>query len=457
MSLLSIGVSALTTTQTSLATVSHNISNVNTEGYNRQRAENVTQIPDFVGGRYIGSGVTVGSIERVFDGFLASQVRTYTSQASQAGKFLEFSKQVDDLLGSQNLGLNSGIEEFFNAVHEVANDPTSLSARTVMLTQGELLANRFNTLDQQITNFDKQIDNSLSVTIKEVNIISKGIAQLNAAIVQATGTSNSPPNDLLDQRDKLINDLSKFVSVATLAEDTGAVNVFIGSGQALVVGTTQIDLHEIADTSTSPPRVSVGYGSSMVDISAQLSGGTIGGSFQVRAEIIDTVRADLNTLASAVVSSFNTVQTAGIDLDGNAGTNFFDPTGITAGTINVILTDPRDIAASSVANSGVGNNVNALALADLQTANTLAAGTQSYSEAYGVIVANVATRTHQADVSEQTQSSLLNQVELQYDSKSGVNLDEEAANLIKLQQAYQAASQIITVSNTIFNALLQAV
>ncbi|MBL4761330.1 MAG: flagellar hook-associated protein FlgK [Gammaproteobacteria bacterium] len=457
MSLLNIGVSALTTAQTSLATVSHNISNVNTEGYNRQRAEQVTQIPDFVGGRYIGSGVTVGGIERVFDAFLSNQVRTYTSQASQAGTFVQASQQIDNLLSSPEVGLNSGLEDFFNAVHEVANDPTSISARTVMLSQGELLANRFNTLDQQINNIDKQIDNSLTVSVQEINNISKAIAELNVAIVQATGSSNSSPNDLLDQRDKLINDLSEFVSVETLAESTGAVSVFVGSGQALVVGSSQIDLHAIADTSTTPPRVAIGYGSSMVDISAQLNGGSIGGSFQVRTDVIDTARADLNTLASAVVSSFNTVQTAGIDLDGNAGTNFFDPTGTTAGTINVILTDPRDIAASSTTNSGVGNNLNALAMADLQTAKTLAAGTQTYADAYGVIVANVATRTHQADVSEQTQVGLLNQVKLQFDSKSGVNLDEEAANLIKLQQAYQAASQIITVSNTIFNALLQAV
>ena len=457
MSLLNIGVSALTAAQTSLATTSHNISNVNTEGYNRQRAEHVTQLPDFVGNRFIGSGVTIGSIERVYDSFLANQVRTYTSQSTQAGTFFEFSKQVDDLLGSEELGLNSGLDEFFNAVHEVASDPTSISARTVMLTQGELLANRFNTLDQQITSFDKQIDNSLSVSIKDINTISQGIADLNAAIVAATGSNSGSPNDLLDQRDQLINDLSKFISVETLAESNGAVSVFVGSGQALVVGTTQIDLHAIPDISTTPSRISVGYGSSMVDISAQLSGGSIGGSFQVRTDVIDTARASLDTLASAVVTSFNTVQTAGIDLDGNAGTNFFDPTGTTAGTINVILTDPRDIAASSVANAGVGNNVNALALADLQTAKTLAAGTQSYAEAYGVIVADVATRTHQADVNEKTQGGLLNQVELRFDSQSGVNLDEEAANLIKLQQAYQAASQIITVSNTIFNALIQAV
>lgn len=457
MSLLTIGTSALTATQTALATTSHNISNVNTEGYNRQRSEQVTRTPDFVGGRYVGSGVDIGSIERVFDNFLSRQVRTFTSQEAQESAFLELATQVDGLLGSQELGLNSGLEQFFNAAHEVANDPTSISARQVMLTQADLLANRLNTLDQQISDFDQQIDASLSVTIKEINNLSSGIAELNAAIVTATGSGVGTPNDLLDQRDLLINKLAQYVSVETISESTGALSIFVGSGQALVVGDNTIDLHEIVDTSTTPPRVSIGYGASQFDISAQLSGGSIGGAFQVRSDIIDVARADLNALASTIVSSFNTVQTAGIDLDGNAGTNFFNPAGTTAGTISVLLTDPRTIAASSVANAGVGNNVNALVMANLQTAKTMAAGTQSYAEAYGVTVAKIATRTHQADVSQQTQEGLLNQAKLRFDSKSGVNLDEEATNLIKLQQAYQAASQIISVSNTIFNALIQVV
>jgi len=459
MSLLNIGVSALTTTQASLATTSHNISNVNTEGYSRQRTEHATQLANFTGAGYIGSGVTVGSIERIFDKFLSEQVRTYTSQSSQEETFLIFSQQVDDLLGSSELGLNSGIEELFNAVHEVSNDPTSTAARQVMLTQADLLANRFNTIDQQLTEFDQQIDQTLSVAIKDINNISNGIAALNEAIVASTSSSSTAPapNDLLDQRDQLVNELATLVSVDTVIEDNGSMSVFIGNGQALVVGGTQIDLTQLADLSTTPPRVAIGYGPSSINVTAQLSGGLIGGAVQVRADIIDSTRTDLDTLASAIVTSFNTVQTAGIDLDGNTGTNLFDPTGTTAATMNLILTDPRDIAASSVANSGEGNNVNALAMADLQTTNTMAAGTQTFADNYGVLVANVATRTHQADVSQQTQQGLLDQVKLRYDSVSGVNLDEEAANLIKFQQAYQAASQIITVSNTIFNAIINAI
>jgi flagellar hook-associated protein 1 FlgK len=185
---------------------------------------------------------------------------------------------------------------------------------------------------------------------------------------------------------------------------------------------------------------------------------------QFRAEVIDASRADLDLLAESLVTGFNTAHTAGFDLDGNAGGNFFDPAATTAATINVTLTDPRLIAASSGTNIGPGNNENALALADLQVDDTLvtvSAGppvvTRSLGDQYAVIVSDVATRTRQAEVSQETQLALLEQTRLRYESVSGVNLDEEAADLIRYQQAYQAASQIIVVSNRIFDSLIAVV
>lgn len=565
MSLLTTGVSALLTSQGSLATTSHNISNVNTEGYTRQRTESVTTTPSFQGSHYVGTGVTIGGVERIYDDFIASQVRTYTSQESQQNTFLTFAEQVDDLLGGTEVGLNNGLESFFNAVHEVANDPTSISARQVMLTEAEILANSFNTIDSQLEQFDKQIDSLLSTSIQDINSLSKGIAELNNAIIAtgSTGTGNQA-NDLLDQRDRLINELSTYTSVNVIQEDTGAVTILVGNGQALVVGTANVELHEIADTSTNPVRVGIGYGPAQIDVSTQLTGGSIGGAFQVRNDVIDSARIELDALALGVTTSFNEQHRKGVTLDGAMGGDLFSvptpPATVDAGSISLAITDPRDLAISfpvgvtnadlttspitatsgsgeieitsidatppltlpllaanitltfdaatnqytaddgvnpavtinydpsadsgttisltapmaeltltltgvpadgdviTIGNSSsVGDNRNALALADLQAAKTLNSGTQSFSDAYGVTVANVATRTHQADIAQQTQQGLLDQANLRHESLSGVNLDEEAANLIKFQQAYQAASQIITVSNTIFNALINAV
>ncbi|MDF1587575.1 MAG: flagellar hook-associated protein FlgK [Gammaproteobacteria bacterium] len=584
MSMLNIGTSALTTAQGALSTTSHNISNVNTEGFNRQRVEQDTRIPNFEGGYYIGSGVEISTVERLFDQFLADQVRVFTSQQQQQDTFYTFARQVDDLLGSPELSLSSGLESFFDSVQEVANDPTSIPARQVMLTEADTLAKRFNTLDSQLDAFNDQVNLNLTSAVQNVNLLAQGISNLNAAIVEAKGNSGAPPNDLLDQRDQLINKLSSYISVDTIEQDNGAISVFIGTGQGLVVGNSAIAL-KITTDPTDTTRNEIGYGPSNISISSQLTGGSIGGLLSVRQNVIDPARAEIDGLAAGLIATVNEQHSIGITLSGQAGGNFFEPSdplavpAPNAGSIRLAIVDPQDIAVAfpvttttSSSNSGtgvlevlsvdgsdpafnplttlatpvtfsynsstgnydltydggtasisynpasdsgktidlstlifsapaatappltitlsgvpadsdsftltnsasggfkaVGDNRNALALAELQISKTLTAldpitglavggtPTRSFGDAYGILVANVATRTQQAEVGQKTQQGLLDQTKLRYDSVSGVNLDEEAANLMKFQQAYQAASQIITVSNTVFNALINAI
>ena len=558
MSLLTTGVSALNTSQSSLATTGYNISNVNTEGYNRQRVNQATLPANFEGTHYVGSGVTVGGIERLYDQFLAGQVRTFTSQQAQHEAFAGVAGQISSILGSSSSSLATGLEAFFNAANGVANDPTSIAARQVLLSEGESITNRFRTLDNQLTQIDAQLDSGLAATLSEINVLSRGIAELNIAISELNRGPGGQPNDLLDQRDQLINRLSEYVSVNTIEESTGSVSVFVGNGQALVIGSRQIDLQTRQDVSTDPPRLGIAYGPNAIDITAQISGGSLGGTLQVRGDVIDSARAELNALAAGLIDNVNTIQQQGVTLDGNVGSNFFGPvppsTSVAgASTLFVAITNPRDIAAAFPAavttnssatgtgtleidsidttppltlplfgvgaeiqftydaannqytvtdgtnsttiaydpavdsgktvslsapfvgltvklsgvpedsdqftignNTAVGDNRNALALANLQSEKVLASGTQSFADAYDILISDVATRTNRADINRQTQQGLLDQVQVRFDSVSGVNLDEEAANLIRYQQAYQAASQIITVSNTVFNSLLAA-
>lgn len=558
MSLLTTGVSALNTSQTSLATVGHNISNVNTEGYSRQRVNQVALEPNFEGTFYVGNGVGVGGIERLYDQFLATQVRNLTSQQAQYDAFSTISGQLDNILGASSTSLSAGLDTFFQAANGVANDPTSIAARQVLLSSSESLANRFTTLDSQLRQIDSQLDGNLRATLEEINVITRGIAELNVAITATSAQPGGQPNDLLDQRDQLINRLSEFVSVSTVEEDTGAVSVFVGTGQALVVGATQTDLIPIQDNSTNPPRLAIGYGTNGINITGQITGGSLGGALQVRGDVIDSVRTELDTIAAAFIDNVNTIHQQGVTLDGAVGGNLFGPvppstTPASASSIFVAISDPRDIAAafpaavtSAVNNTGtgtvdiisidatppltlplfgvgadiqltfnattnqyavtdgvnntvipydpttdsgttfsltapfaeitikltgvpadtdqqtignntaVGDNRNALALVELQSQRILAGNTRSLADAYDVLITDVATRTSIADINKQTQQGLLDQATARFESVSGVNLDEEAANLIRYQQAYQAASQIITVSNTVFNSLLTA-
>lgn len=571
-STLSIGTSGLLAAQGGLSTTSHNISNVNTDGYSRQRIEQGTRIPEYNGGFYLGTGTEITAVERMYDSFLADQVRLFTSQEQQFSTFTTFSKQVDDLLGSQELSLSSGLDSFFDSVQAVADDPTSIPARQVMLSEAGTLTERFNTLDSQLRSFNDQINTNLSATVKDINSLTASIAEMNQAIAEADGAPGVPPNDLLDKRDQLINQLSKLVTVSTVEQSNGSVNVFIGTGQPIVVGNTSTQLSTFADPSDTT-RLLVGLGPNQVNVTQQLSGGQIGGLISVRRDIIDPTRNEIDALAAGLINVFNEQHQIGITLDGNAGGNFFEPGDATlpltqnAGSIRVAISDPRDIAiafpvsvASSPLNAGtgslkidaidgsaagfnatstlaanlsfsydtvnkhydisyngesatlnydpaldsgksfdlsslgfssdlpltitlsgtpasaesftlsnsvnggsftaVGDNRNALALAELQVSKTLdpVAGTptRSFGDAYGSLVANVATKTKQAEASQETQKSLLDQTTKRFDQVSGVNLDEEAANLIKYQQSYQAAAQIITVSNTIFDTLLSS-
>jgi len=571
MSMLNIGRTALATSQAALSTTSHNIANVNTDGYNRQRIEQSTNMPISSGGQFIGSGVQVDSVQRIFDSFLSEQVRSFTSQEQQLDTFSKFAKQVDDLLGSPQLSLSEGFQGFFDAVQSLADDPTSTSARQVMLTEADILAKRFNTLDTQLDAYNDQVNLGIESSVDDINLLSKDIADLNKAIIATSASNNASPNDLLDQRDQLINELSSLVSVSVIKEANGAHSVMIGNGQALVTGTSFASLDTVPNA-TDTTKLEITYGSGGINISSQITGGQLGGLLSVREDVIDPARTEIDALAAGMVTTINAQHTVGITLDGNAGGNFFEPTGALApdaGNIRLAITDPRDIAVASAvttttsaANTGtaaitlnsvdgtavgfdaltalntaltfsydaaaktytvnyagdtatisydpatdsgksidlsalgaphtdftgatkppltitlsgvpadtdsftmtnstsggfssVGDNRNALALAELQVTKVLNGGTQTYDDSYGKLVANVATRTHQADVGQQTQQGLLDQTNASYQSVSGVNLDEEAADLIKYQQAYQAASQIITVSNTIFNSLINA-
>ncbi|WP_438971703.1 flagellar hook-associated protein FlgK [Methylophaga sp.] len=579
-STLSIGTSALLTAQGGLSTTSHNISNVNTEGYSRQRIEQSTRIPEYNGNQYFGTGVQIDDVRRLFDTFLSDQVRLFTAQEEQFDTFNTFASQVEDLLASDSLSLSNGLESFFDSVQAVADDPTSIAARQVMLTEADTLANRFNTIDTQLDSFNSQVNLSLQSNVNDANSLIQGIAELNVAILEAEGGSGASPNDLLDRRDKLINDLSELVSVKTVEQSNGSMNVFIGTGQPVVVGSSTNKLSTIFDPNDSS-RLQVALGQNQVDITEQVTGGKLGGLLRVRAEVIDVTRAEIDTLAASIIENFNNQHTTGLTLDGNAGANFFapaDPAGIPApdaGTIRLAVTDPRNIAVAfpvqlgsisgnagtgtltvdSIDSSGVGfdatstlnnpltfsfdnttntytvtygagntatlsydpatdsgktfdlanltsppntpfpgalppltitlegvpangdsfvinnstaggfngfgDNRNALALAELQVAKTMKPNgsgnpTQSFGDAYGILVANVATRTKQAQVGQETQQGLLDQTKSRFDSVSGVNLDEEAASLIKYQQTYQAAAQIITVSNTIFDTLINS-
>ncbi len=645
MNIYGIGVSALNAAQAGIATTTHNIANASTPGYNRQEIIQTAELPQNTGAGYFGQGVNVTNVLRRYDQFLGAQVLEAQTQASNLSAQLGLSQQVSNLLGDSSGGLTPVMQDFFSAVNAVSNAPQSVPARQTMIASAQSLVGRFQTLDQNLNLIRDGLNGQISNSVTTINGIAKQIASINDKIVQLqANTPNQPPNDLLDQRDQLVSQLSQEIRVTTLKQSDGSMNVFIGSGQSLVIGNQASTLKTVTST-TDQTALEVAYfnasaGTTSTIPQNSLQGGNLGGYLSFRQDVLDPAVNAMGRIAMGVADTFNQQQQQGIDLKGALGGNMFNlaaprstpasdnvgndvltatvnstsaltardysvrleaggynvydsvtntaiggpysavalaapggvaipGTGITlqlsAGTpvsvpnvngdsylvrptangasaMSLSITDPTKIAAASpvrsnstTANLGSGvisaatvvpglplnanlqqpititfNNppttytasgtgapagpqpyiagaaitingwttqisgkpsagdtftvkqntnattdgTNILLMAALQTANTLVNGTASYQGAYGQLIGQVGSQTRELTVTSQAQTNLLDQVTKSQQSISGVNLDEEAANLLKYQQAYQAAGKAIQIANSMFETIL---
>jgi len=318
--LLGIGVSGLEAFQAALTTTGHNISNVNTPGYSRQTVNLTARTPQYTGAGFLGQGVDLTNVTRQYNGYLTNQVWTQTSSSNSASTYYNLASQVDNMLSDSTTGLTPALNSFFSAVQGVADNPTDTAARQTMLTSAQSLADNFNYMNGRLNDLNTQINTQVSSTVDDINSIAKNIAALNDQIVKE-GSSGSPPNDLLDQRDELITKLSKDVSVQTTTTADGSMNVSIGTGQALVVGTTVTSLQVGTDNlDSSKDTVQMSNGT---DVTSLLTGGTLGGLVDFRNKVLDPAKAKLGQVAAGLTNTINNQQNMGVDLNGSLGQNLF--------------------------------------------------------------------------------------------------------------------------------------
>ena len=646
--LLGIGTTALLAYQRTLNTVGHNVTNVNTEGYSRQRTELTALAPQGSGGQYAGNGVNVSSVTRIYDQFVVSDLRTQTSVFNDLDTFHGLSSGLDNLLAGEHTNLNIPLASFFDSVQGVADDPTSIAARNVMISDAEALVSRFESLDRFIEDSRSSVNARLSVVTQEITQIADSIAELNQSIVIARdGGTGQLPNDLLDMRDQLVLDLTEKVSVTTTLQEDGSLNVFIGSGQSLVLGSAARTVAvELNADDPGKLDINISGGSSIpVTINKLLNGGEIGGLLRFGSQALDPAQNTLGRIAVELGSFFNDQHHKGLTLDGLPGGDFFSvaapqvladsdnsgsisvdfddvsqltiddyelrfdgaawaltlagdtqtipmsgsgtaaspfvagglqivanagaaagdryiirPTRTAAAEMTVAVNDARDIAlaapvstSKSLSNTGTGaitagvvndidnpafqavpgqlspevlirftsptsyevvdkvtlatidtgtydpasgeeifptenlttdygyrvritgnplagdeftvefnsggsgDNRNALLMAGLQGERLMDDGTNTFADAYGLLVARVGTDTRRSQNSSEAQMGLLQQSQAARANASGVNLDEEAADLLRYQQAYQAAAQIISVADQLFTTLISAI
>ena len=321
--LLSIGLSGLSANKTSLAVTGHNITNVNTPGFSRQDTVQTTRVPQFSGAGFIGSGTTLVDIRRTYSEFLSTQVRSSTALSSDVEAYKSQIEQLDSLLAGTTTGITPSLQKFFSALQTAAEDPANIPARQLVLSEAQGLAKRFNTVYDRISEQNEFINKQMSAVTDQINRLAGSIASYNDAIAIAAANGKQP-NDLLDAREEAVRQLSTYVGVTVVPQDDNSLNLFVGSGQPLVVGSTTSRL-EVVPGLGDPTRFEVNFvsGGSRQGITSLLTGGELGGLIRYRSETLDPTLNSLGRLALAVSDQVNTQLGQGLDLKGQVGSALF--------------------------------------------------------------------------------------------------------------------------------------
>ncbi|MDJ0917604.1 MAG: flagellar hook-associated protein FlgK [Woeseiaceae bacterium] len=621
MGILNISMTGLAAFQRALDVTSHNIANANTEGYSRQITTLASRIGTTAGEGTFGAGVKVSQIKRSYDGLVVRQLQGATTGVGRLEILDEMTNRVNSLLADPDTGLNSSLQTFFGSVQDLTNDPSSVPTRQAMIGQADGLAGRFRAVDDQLSSLNSEVNERVRQAVAEINGLAQSISDVNNKI--ATAGPDQNPNDLLDLRDRLVLDLSRLVAVQTVAQDDGTLNVFIGSGQGLIIGTEPQQLLVIGNEfDSTEARIAFASDTLLTPLENTLSGGTLGGLMEFRDRVLSPARESLGQTAIAFAQAFNTQHRSGMDLRGVLGGDFFsikpptilassantglgtatatvtdlgaltgqdyvltfdgtnynviDPidntsvpftgTGTpadpfvfggmsvevggtpaagdrimirssrgTAATMQNLMTDPQSVAIAAATRSrmdlnnlgnatlspavtvdatdpdlltsatiefldattysingagsfaytsgdpivingsrititgapdagdrfvieanlgSTGDNANGLLLGDVQSVDILDGGIVSINENYGRLVSEIGSTTNQVIAGLDASRAVQRNAEAEVQSVSGVNLDEEAARLVQLQQAYQASAQVISIAATLFDTVL---
>ncbi|MBS0423672.1 MAG: flagellar hook-associated protein FlgK [Proteobacteria bacterium] len=326
-SILNIGFSGLAAAQNQLLTTGHNISNANTPGYNRQQVMLSTNVPQYSGtAGYIGNGVHAATVQRVYNQFLTSQsLQVQTQSQSLDTNYTEI-KQLDNMFAETTSGLSPTLQSFFSAIQDVASNPAVIPSRQSMLSSADALVARFHSMDQRMSQIRDGVNTQITSTVAQINSIAKQIGEVNQQIMWAEGSAGGQPaNDMLDQRDELINQINKLVNTETIKQSDGTLNVYIGNGQALVVGGQALSLAAVKslDNSDSLTIGLVNKNSTIQLPESQITGGTLGGLLSFRSTSLDNAQNSLGRIAITLAQTFNEQHQLGMDLNGDMGANFF--------------------------------------------------------------------------------------------------------------------------------------
>ncbi|MFM9904740.1 MAG: flagellar hook-associated protein FlgK [Pyrinomonadaceae bacterium] len=447
-----IGRRALNANQLGITVAGQNIANVNTPGYSRRRVQLTEATQTKIGGYSVGNGVTVAGLQSFRDNFIQSRIQTETGIAGRLTAQRDSLAPVEAALqGSENGGLQNALNSFFGAFRDLEANPNSVPLRSLVAQRGAGVANAFQTTRSRLDEIRRGTDGQIRSTVDQVNSLSQRVAELNDQIRSAEA-GGAEASGLRDQRTENVNQLSGLTGAKSVENSDGTVSVTIGEGRPLVTNGTAY----VLQANNTPP---LGLSSLTIDGQpAVFTDGTIAG---LQAAVFETTTQidALDGLAAAVVQRVNGLHTTGTDLDGNAGTNFFNNSlPVTAANISInaaITGNPRLVVASPLVQPGQSGTV-AGQIANLltDTNTTVGSRTGSFSSIFGTMVSEAGEHIRSADNSLETQAAILAQATTQRDSVSAVSLDEEAINLLQYQKAFEAAARFIKVADEMTQMIL---
>jgi flagellar hook-associated protein 1 FlgK len=444
---LSIATGAMLAEEGAMQSTSNNLANVNTPGYSREVPTFEPNDPVVSGSISYGEGVNLEGFQGLRDSILNMRIDEEHQNQGDYQSYTAAMNQVQTLFSDASGGVGGAITSFFNSISNLTTQPDSTSLRSSVLSSAQNVVSTFHNTATALSTQQSDLNLQVNQSVEQVNQLSTQIAVLNTKIsgMQALGEN---PGSFEDQRDEAISNLSDIVNVSQTETENG-LTLTTANGVALVVDGKSFALSTSVDPATSMLQVMSGAS----NLTAQITSGSLAGTIAVRDAAIPQLQSNLDQLAANFSSAVNKVHETGVDLNGNPGSALFsvppaNPTGAAA-MIEVNLTDPSHLAMSS---SGPGGNDVANALLALQ--NEPVVGDQTPIGAYSQMVFQVGSEISNAQSASETSTSILQQLQSQQSSVSGVSIDEETANLMQFQSGFSAAAHVITVIDSLLQDVL---
>ncbi|MEO5971226.1 MAG: flagellar hook-associated protein FlgK [Bdellovibrionia bacterium] len=460
------GYSGLTASRAGMATSGHNISNAGTEGFSRQRIVTEALVPDNSGksANAVGRGVRVARVERLNDEYLEKQIRNGQREMSHHEEKEMGLRQVEDIFNEMNGDdINHQVTKFFNDFRQLSNEPESRAVREALRESTHAMSSNFRSIRKQLEEVRTHFDSRVESYVGEANLLAGQVAELNKRI-RLSDLAGGTPNDLMDKRDMALKKLASLMDIATQKDNHGNISVDIrGAGSLLtedIVRPLSIERTPADDQGKSDGSLSIrAEGNVTASITHQIRGGKLGALIEVRDKTITGLVDRLDEMAFTLINSVNDIHSQGVTTDGNSGINFFKPVENKEKAAEYlalsddVLADVNNIVTADLADAPGDNRV-ALAISKLQNEKMMGDGHSTMEEWYNSIVSDVGVASSKNKFAMNQQKDIMTQLEKMRDQISGVSVDEETANLMQFQHAFEASAKVVQVADEMLKTIL---